>query len=916
MSFVVFNNDNRYTQQQRIDFTHSDIDFTAGDQVIVWGTDNVQYRIDNANKSSGGEAVSGGGGDEVDTGDLEVISEFSSATDTESKLLKNVRVNTDYHIQFDRDNGLEELLLNDINSVQRSTDSDDLNFEVSGNVATADFILVSRDDEINKLFLDNQTFTAIIDVQGVTPTRVFDINRTIFTYVFDDVVDVITGEFPAGSEIETEDNSKLYVNPISNVGGLDVVTTASLGQDIRDVDAEGTTGQVLTRTATGVEWSDDMTRMEDTEGDGIGLSVSNSKQEIAVVLDSSLDHSGLGFFNGGLAVDIATTDSGLTRIGGIGNAGGLAVDTEFVATQDYADNEFGWMQRLDDRFTTTRRDLALTAYTVVNAEDPDAAYEVRIDQFNEHYELTLRIEDIIPRAFSQMMYINNHLYFVYDIDYDDTARTRIHFSVPRRPMDGTEDVDLSALSEIFIEGFNNDLEVEGVDYTGALVSSQNNDNTILTVDLPNFSVDTDGAVPAPTQAEVDANRVLQADGSWVAQAAGGFDSDEVNLYVDDDGIHIADSPGTAQVSTVTVATLTAHSALTATVTNPDGTTEDIAVAVQSLTSAAQAATELNADFNGSESVTSTVDGSVVTVTWNTAGAISGTPLVITGTDNNLFTVATMTAGASPTDPYTSVDIGTGLTSADTALVVDTDTIATRTYVDSVAGAIGTQVRDADDMPALADVAEGDLIFKTATGTISYQTRDSEAAVAAVWDNVTVGGNQVVVEMWRNSQDGFLLNDSQTSVNNDNRMTFAQLQTAVAGGETYNLVQTADLAIRLLDDSSGTDVVTDVTSAADGVMTTTSQASDGSSFQWFHIGEGDITSNLTSTFWENLGTDSIRPLGTTGNRHRLQLRTTDPVAAIPALSQDLTGTGWFRWSGDVTVGWEEFIPASPAATTPA
>lgn len=242
MSFIVFNNDNRYTQQQRIDFTHSDIDFSDGDQVIVWGTDNIQYRIDSANQSSGGEAVGGGGSDDVDTGDLEVISEFSSATDTESKLLKNVRVDTDYHIQFDREADLEELLLDDINSVQRSSDSDDLNFEVSGNVATADFILVSRGDEINKLYLDNQTFTAIIDVQGVTPTRVFDINRTIFTYVFDDVVDVITGTFPAGSEIETEDNSSLYVNPISNAGGLDAVTTASLGQDIRDVDADGTAG--------------------------------------------------------------------------------------------------------------------------------------------------------------------------------------------------------------------------------------------------------------------------------------------------------------------------------------------------------------------------------------------------------------------------------------------------------------------------------------------------------------------------------------------------------------------------------------------------------------------------------------------------------------------------------------------------
>ena len=188
-------------------------------------------------------------------GNVDVTSEFSSATDTEEKTLMNVRVDTDYHVQFDRTEDLEDLLISDINSVQRTTDSEDLNFEVSGNVAAADFILTTRDAEIHKMFLQNDDFTAIIDVQGVTPTRVFDINRTIFTYVFDDVVDVISGTFPAGDEIETEDNAHLYINPISNAGGLDAVTTDSLVNDIRNIDTP-TTGQVLTATSDGLEFAD------------------------------------------------------------------------------------------------------------------------------------------------------------------------------------------------------------------------------------------------------------------------------------------------------------------------------------------------------------------------------------------------------------------------------------------------------------------------------------------------------------------------------------------------------------------------------------------------------------------------------------------------------------------------------------
>ena len=173
---------------------------------------------------------------------------------------------------------------------------------------------------------------------------------------------------------------------------------------------------------------------------------------------------------------------------GINVSGGeiVSVDTDVIADRAWAAENYGWVQRVGNNFSTTRRDLGFTEYTVVNDNNPSSAYHVRVQRFSDTYRFTLRVEDIIPKAFFQVLRINERLYFVYDYTYANTNRTLMQFSLPHEPMDGSGEVRLDELSSVSIEGANNDLLDELYLAGYGVTKSQDSDSITVT-----FGVDTE-----------------------------------------------------------------------------------------------------------------------------------------------------------------------------------------------------------------------------------------------------------------------------------------------------------------------------------------------------------------------------------------------------------------------------------------
>ena len=199
-----------------------------------------------------------------DQGNLEVIGEFANDTDTDITVRGSIRVDTDGHIAFAEN--LENILVSsgdavtdDITGIQfhipGGETEEHISFTVDGTVnSEADFILNSRGDIVRTKII-NETFEGIIDVRGATATEVTPTEGvTVVRYLEADIFTLITGTSPDG-QIENSANSDLLVNPIARTPNVIGVSTGSLVGDIRNIDTP-TTGQVLTATASGLEFAD------------------------------------------------------------------------------------------------------------------------------------------------------------------------------------------------------------------------------------------------------------------------------------------------------------------------------------------------------------------------------------------------------------------------------------------------------------------------------------------------------------------------------------------------------------------------------------------------------------------------------------------------------------------------------------
>ena len=181
---------------------------------------------------------------------IEVVREYNNDTDTDVETYSNLRVDTDRHVQLGNLTDLENIA-DSFESWQR-TDDGELNFAVSGDVALADFIFTTRTD-IRELFVVNDDFNAVIDIRAETFVRdSYDAleDRTFFQFpTFTTVATVLSGTWGTTS-IETDANSTLYVNPLSNNtvdGRLNIVTVDSIDNDIQymKVNSTGTAASAV-----------------------------------------------------------------------------------------------------------------------------------------------------------------------------------------------------------------------------------------------------------------------------------------------------------------------------------------------------------------------------------------------------------------------------------------------------------------------------------------------------------------------------------------------------------------------------------------------------------------------------------------------------------------------------------------------